>query len=130
MSQQSKREDQIQNMLAAYTDAMLADHDDVEDIVAFYQVPRNEVEGALRLIRRLQEAFIFVHPSKRYVRRLRVDLVGEPQPNVINAIRYLPPRVQIAAGVALLAGGMMLLNRRRLSLPDAKAAVEAVTATQ
>jgi hypothetical protein len=130
MSQQSKREEQIQNMLAAYTDAMLAGHDDMEDIVGYYQVQRQEVEGALGLIRRLHEAFIFVHPSKRYVRRLRVDLVGEPQPNVINAIRYLPPRVQIAAGVALLAGGVVLLNRRRLTLPDAKAAVEAITATQ
>lgn len=125
---QNKRDEQIQNMLAAYTDAILADHDDVEDIVGFYQIPREDVEGVLGLIRRLREAFIYVHPSKRYVRRLRVDLVGEPQPNVINAIRYLPPRVQIAAGVALLAGGVMLLNRRRVSLPEGKSAVEAIRA--
>jgi len=117
-------------MLAAYTDAMLANHDDVEEIVGFYQIPRGDVEGILGLIRRLQGAFIYVHPSKRYVRRLRVDLVGEPQPSVINTIRYLPPRVQIAAGVALLAGGMMLLSRRRFTLPDGKSAVEALTATQ
>lgn len=130
MSYQTQRDEHIQNMLAAYTDALLANHDDVEDIVGFYKIPREEVEGILGLIRRLQGAFIYVHPSKRYVRRLRSDLVGEPQPGVINTIRYLPPRVQIAAGVALLAGGVMLLSRRRLmTLPDGKSAVEAITVT-
>jgi hypothetical protein len=130
MSYQTQQTEHLQNMLAAYTDAMLANHDDAEAIVGFYKIPREEVEGILGLIRRLQGTFIYVHPSKRYVRRLRNDLVGEPQPNVINTIRYLPPRVQIAAGVALLAGGVMLLSRRRLlALPDAKAAVEAITAT-
>lgn len=130
MSYQSKRDERIQTMLAAYTDAMLAEHDDVESIVGYYQIPRDDVAGVLGLIRRLHEAFIFVQPSKRYVRRLRLDLVGEPQPNVINAIRYLPPRVQIAAGVALLAGGVIMLNRRRLTLSDGESTVKALTATQ
>ncbi len=130
MSYQNQRDEHIQTMLAAYTDALLAEHDDVEQIVAFYQIPREEVEGILGLIRRLHGAFIYTQPSKRYVRRLRSDLVGEPQPGVINTIRYLPPRVQIAAGVALLAGGVMLLSRRRFTLPDAKSAVEALTAAQ
>jgi hypothetical protein len=130
MSQQSKRDEHLQTMLAAYTDAMLAEHDDVESIVGYYQIPRDEVVGMLGLIRRLHEAFIFVHPSKRYVRRLRTDLVGETQPNVINAIRYLPPRVQIAAGVALLAGGVFMLNRRRMALPEAKSGgIETISAT-
>jgi hypothetical protein len=35
--------------------------------------------------------------------------------SVITRIRYLPPRVQIAAGVALLAGFALLLRRRALS---------------
>jgi hypothetical protein len=54
-----------------------------------------------------------VQPSRRFVRRLKQDLVTPEDYNVLTRVRRLPPRVQIAAGIALIAG-FMLLSRRRL----------------
>jgi hypothetical protein len=40
--------------------------------------------------------------------------MGAPAQTVFSRIRSLPPRVQIAAGIALLAGCMLLQRRRML----------------
>jgi len=77
-------------------------------------VPRAEVESFLQLIQRLHVALVGVQPSRRFVQRLRQDLIGQSQWNLVNRVRYLPPRVQIAAGIALIAG-FILLSRRRLA---------------
>jgi hypothetical protein len=64
------------------------------------------------IIRRLHVTLVGAQPSQRFVKRLHNDLVGSNR-NLVARIRYLPPRVQIAAGIALVAG-FIILNRRRL----------------
>src|SRR5688572_13187219 len=115
MSHSGQSDVHIQNLLSAITDALLAEDANLDQIVEHYNVSRAQVEGAIFLIRRLHQALVGVQPSRRYVRRLKQDLVGAPDTNLINRVRYLPPRVQIAAGVALLAGFMILTRRRMLA---------------
>lgn len=105
----------MQNLLAAVTDALLTDDAQIDAIIAQYQLPADQVTGAVNLIRRLHFTLVGVHPSRKFARRLRQDLVGAPDRNLINRVRYLPPRVQIAAGVALIAGFMLLSRRRMIS---------------
>lgn len=106
---------QFQNLLSAVTDALLADQaHEVEAIIQQYAVPRAEVESLVGLIRRLHLTLVGAQPSRRYVRRLKHDLVGAAEPGVVWRLRHLPLRVQIAAAVALLAGFMLLTRRRML----------------
>ena len=105
---------ELQNLLAAVTEAIIADEQDLDTIVKRYAVPRADVEGLIDMIRRLHIALVGVRPSRRFAQRLRQELMGQQQRNVINRLRYLPPRVQIAAGIALIAG-FMLISRRRFA---------------
>ncbi len=106
-------ENHLQDLLSAVTDALLAGDRNIDDIISRYQVSRTQVNVLVAIIRRLHVTLVGVQPSQQFVRRLKQDLMGEPVPNVITRIRRLPPRVQIAAGIALLAG-FMLLQRRRM----------------
>lgn len=106
---------QLQDLLSAVTDALLSDENaDLDTLVAQYAVPRADVENFLGVIRRLHILLVGAQPSRRFVRRLKHDLIGEANHNVVARIRYLPARVQIAAGVALVAGFMLLTRRRML----------------
>lgn len=116
-SSPSNNETHLQNLLNAVTEAIFADERDLDRIVAEYAVPRGEVEVFANVIRRLHLTLVGVAPSRRFATRLKMDLLGISQRDVIQRVRFLPPRVQIAAGVAVLAG-LMLLQRRRLRLSD------------
>lgn len=109
----------LQAFLNAVTDAILVEEGDIETIVRRYNVPRRDVDGLLRTIRSLHLLMVGVRPSRRFVQRLRHELVGGRGVDVVESLRYLPPRVQIAAGVVVLAG-FMLLSRRRLVAAAAK----------
>jgi hypothetical protein len=104
---------QIENLLSAVTDALLAENSNLDAISRQYQVPRSEVDSFVRVINRLHLVLVGVQPSRRFVRRLKQDLIGVPNRNVFSRVRHLPPRVQIAAGIALVAG-FMFLSRRRM----------------
>lgn len=106
---------QLQDLFSAVTDALLADDTaDIDTVIAQYSVPRAEVDSLVGIIRRLHLTLVGAQPSRRFVRRLRHDLVGVSNRDVVARIRYLPARVQIAAGIALVAGFMLLTRRRML----------------
>lgn len=109
---------QLQNLLAAVTEAIINDEQDLDVIVRRYAVPRADVEGLIHIIQRLHVVLVGVRPSRRFAQRLRQELMGQHQRNVINRLRYLPPRVQIAGGIVLVAGFMLLSRRRIASLAD------------
>lgn len=112
----------LQNLLSAVTEAILNDEQDLDVIVDRYSVPRADVEGLVHLIQRLHVVLVGVRPSRRFAQRLRQDLMGQ-QMSMVNRLRYLPPRVQIAGGIALVIG-FMLLSRRRMGseTPEAQEA--------
>jgi hypothetical protein len=105
----------MDNLLADLTEVMLHESEQFDPVLRRYALPAHEVEDVVKGVRRLKRAMVRVHPSRRYVYRLRRQLVGVdvPQPRgMIARVRYLPPRVQIAAALALLAGAMLLARRR------------------
>jgi len=105
---------ELENLLTAVTEAILHEEQDLETIVSRYSVPRSELEGLINTIQHLHVALVGVRPSRRFAQRLRQELMGQQQRGVINRLRYLPPRVQIAGGIVLIAG-FMLLSRRHHS---------------
>lgn len=119
----------LEHLLAAVTDAILEDDANLDQIVSRYPIPRAEIESFIRLIRHLHVTLVGVRPSRRFAYRLRQELLGQPEWNVINRVRFLPPRVQIAAGVALLAGFMLISRRRLLAELTDGTAVEEIVAT-
>jgi hypothetical protein len=112
MSRTENQETQFENLLDAITDALLHDQDDVNKIVARYPVPATRLDGLVDLITRLNIALTPQQPRDRFVHQLKRDLVGQ-QSGLLARLRYLPGRVQIAAGLAVIAGGLMLVSRRR-----------------
>ena len=50
----------FENLLAAVTDAILEDEQDIDQIIGRYAVPRGDVENFIRLIRRLHIPFVGV----------------------------------------------------------------------
>ncbi|MBZ0275275.1 MAG: hypothetical protein K8I60_03985 [Anaerolineae bacterium] len=120
---------QIEDLLAAVTDALLMDDSaDLDTIVTQYNVPRSDVAGLVTLISRLHVLLVGARPSSRFVRRLKRDLMGAPERGMVYRIRHLPPRVQIAAGVALIAG-FMIITRRRM-VDDAQSESQEVAVLQ
>lgn len=104
----------LEDLLSAVTDAMLSEERDLERIARQYDVPRDQVSQYIRLIRRLHVVLTGVQPSQRFVNRLRHDLIGDKQTpvRVVERVRHMPPRVQIAAGVVAVMGFMLLMRRR------------------
>lgn len=107
----------LPEMLSAITDAMLSGQN-IDQVLNRYGVSRRQASAFIAIISGLHKALVGVKPSRRFAHRLKQDLMGAPRMNVISRIRYLPPRVQIAAGIAL-AAGFMLLARRRLQMDAA-----------
>ena len=119
MSDTDVTEIQLQNLLSAVTDALFVEEEtEIDSIVSRYRVPRAEVDSLLKVVHRLHLTLAGVKPTRRFAYRLKSELIGAPKWGVVTRVRHLPPRVQIAAGIALVAG-FMLLSRRRL-LNDAQ----------
>jgi len=106
----------LQDFLAALTDALLADEDaerEVESLLARHALPAHDAEALAlaQLIKRLRGAFPRVQPAPHFARSLKNDLIGAPQAPLLRW-RRLPARVQLAALAALFGGFALLLNRR------------------
>jgi len=106
----------MDDLLSALTDALLAGDDDVNAIANQYNVPRSNVNTFLGLIRRLHLSLTGVQPSQKFVATLKQDLLNGEKRGLVSRVRYLPARVQIAAGVVAVAGFMLLSRRRLLDL--------------
>jgi len=118
MSHIENQETQFENLLDAITDAVLHNPDDVRAVIARHPVPATRLDGLAELIARLNATLTPQQPQDRFVRQLKRDLVGQ-QSGLLARLRYLPGRVQIAAGLAVIAGGLMLFSRRRgFEIPD------------
>jgi hypothetical protein len=113
MSNPNLSDVQLQNLMATLTDDLLAGDSDANMLAERYRLGSEEARSLLELIEQMNRSFVPVQPSERFVRRLHQDLIGGESSNVLVRVRKLPPRVQLAAGLALMAG-FVLLSRRRL----------------
>jgi hypothetical protein len=114
MSQSNLSDVQIQNLLTDLTSALLDENGDLDALLAQYHVDDHDVQSLVELIGELNNTILPVEPSARFVRRLHQELIGMETGNVLVRVRRLPPRVQLAAGIALVAG-FVILSRRRAS---------------
>jgi ethanolamine ammonia-lyase small subunit len=69
----------LENLLAAVTDAMLADEMEMDRIFERYAISRVEVEDLLNIIQRLKVTLVGVRPGRRYVARLKHDLMSQSE---------------------------------------------------
>lgn len=101
----------MQELLSAVTDAIIAEESDIDVIVDRYDAPRKETNSLVHLIHQLYASLVPVEPSSAFSRRLKRDLMGVKQTGLIWRWRRLPARVQIAAGVTVAGGFMLVLTR-------------------
>lgn len=113
MSYLNSPDERAQNFLAAVTEAVLEGEADVRALAQRYDIPIAEAESLASMVRSLEDAFVDVSPSRRFKRDLRAQLIEETQPGMLGRLQNLPPRVQIAAVVAIVMV-MALLGRRRM----------------
>ncbi|MEL6150450.1 MAG: hypothetical protein AAFU54_25820 [Chloroflexota bacterium] len=105
----------VQDFLADLTDAQLNGHADALRLAARYGIPAADAQALATTVNRLDAALVEVAPSTKFRANLRNELLSESSAEgMIVRVRNLPPRIQIAAGVALIAA-MTLLGRRRLA---------------
>jgi hypothetical protein len=106
---------ELENLLTALTDSALTDASPrrLEAVARQYAVPRTEADGFIRLIARLTVTMQGARPAPRFVQRLKTDLAGDDRPrDLIYRARHLPAHVQLAAGLAVVVG-FVLLRRRQ-----------------
>jgi hypothetical protein len=106
---------ELENLLTALTDSALTDPSPrrLEAVARQYVVPQADADVFIRLITRLRGTMQGAKPSVRFVQRLKVDLAGDDRPrDLIYRARHLPAHVQLAAGVAVVLG-FVLLRRRQ-----------------
>jgi hypothetical protein len=109
----------MQDFLAALTDALIAEdasEPELEQLLARYDLPRQDATAwaLAKLVKRLRLSFAPVQPSARFSRKLKDDLMGVPQTDLVERWRRLPARVQMAALFTLM-GGFVLFLRARFS---------------
>jgi len=117
---------QLESLLAAHTDALLAGLEDFDPQFSNYGIASSqvaEVTNLLGLAYRLRETLTPVAPSDEFARRLKNELVGVEQPvTLLVRWRKLPARYQLAAklgGLTLTAGLLLIATRRAVGVLDA-----------
>ena len=114
-SNSPSHEVRVKHFLSDATDDYLAGVLDNEVLVALAQsYELTEAEASQLLVMVKQLAFTFdveVTPDADFKKQLYKDLTGK-QPSLFERIGNLPPRLQIAGGVALLAM-LAVFGRRR-----------------
>jgi hypothetical protein len=102
----------LENFLYAYTDALLDGSANTAILAHQHGVSIMDAHSYTVILDRMDGALVVSAPSTQFKRDLRTQLLGEPTPSLMGRFRNLPPRLQFAAGIALLAA-MALLGRRR-----------------
>lgn len=113
MSNFDLSDNQMSNVLDALTEALLTEQHDIDKLLNQYGIPRGSLNGLIDLIYNLHNTFVRQQPSDDFVRSLKRDLVGDPD-GIVERVRALPGRVHIAAGLAAIAAGCLLILRRRI----------------
>jgi len=123
-------ENMVQDLLNDLTDVLLSEQDSrqLNRLLRHYDEDSDQ-HRLLHLIQQIHRTLIWQEPSDKFTRRLKQDLMGTQESGVLARLRYLPARVQVAAGVAVVAG-FMLITRRRLTEPSDDTADVAVLQQQ
>jgi hypothetical protein len=105
---------QIQNLMDSLTNAVLNNENDVATILQQYEGVFDNVGSLLEVIHRLHATLSIQEPSKSFIKHLKRDLFDAESRNRTRSF-VLPGRVQVAAGVAAVAGVALIAARRYLA---------------
>lgn len=108
---------QWQNYLTDVTDVVLA-HEALDTVRSRYGITYKEDKDLIELIEQLDNSLKVVEPSTQFTNRLRDDLVGTQRKSVVWRIRRLPARVQWAAIVTAIIGGVLIVLQRLVGASD------------
>lgn len=124
-AQDKQPDKQIEDLLAAHLDALMAGQADFDPQFTRYDLTPAKIAEAtdlLNLATRLRETLVPVAPSETYVNRLKRELIGDQPVTLLVRWRKLPAHYQLAAklgGLTLTAGLLLLASRRALTILDA-----------
>jgi len=108
---------QWQNYLNEASDTILAG-EKVDAVRARYGISYQEDQDLIELIENLDRSFVSVEPSPQFASRLKDELVGVERSSVVWRIRRLPARVQWAAIVAAILGGVLIILQQLTGAGD------------
>lgn len=94
---------QMQDLLDSLTWAVLNDQEEIKTT--------RETEDFVELIHQLKETLAAQPPSTAFVQELKQQLIHQ-EAGLLKRLGYTPGHVQLAAGVALVAGFMLIIRRR------------------
>ncbi len=121
---QNAQDQQIDELLAAQADALLAGFEDFDprfDQYGFNASQMAETAELLHLAQHLRRTLTPVTPSEAFLHRLKSELVEDQPVTLLVRWRKLPPHYQLAAklgGLTLGAGIVLLAARRALDILD------------
>ncbi len=101
---------QAQDMLEAITVGIQAG-DEIENVSRQTGASSAGMQGYAEIIQALQSILTPMEPRREFARQLHADLLDQQQ-GVVERMRQMPARVQIAAILALIAGCLLFLTRR------------------
>ena len=99
-----------------------------EPALARAEAAGGEVADLADLVRALHESLKPQSPRPEFADSLRADLLAA-EPGVVHRIRQMPPRVHLAAFLALIAGCVLLMLRRVFGSETAQDLPEEAVAT-
>ena len=111
----------MQDLLSDLTDAVMlgTEAEDLEAIQLQYDLsPEYTVDDLLPIIIELDDVLVEVHPRPAFAASLKSELVGVQYDRLMWRIRKLPPRVHVAALMAIMGGALLILRRRFSSGSD------------
>jgi hypothetical protein len=94
-----------QNYLDDATNAIMADKP-LEPIRKLHNMNASEDGKFIGLIQDLNSNLVEIKPSAAFSKELKAELMGQEQEGVVWRIRKMPARVQIAAIIAAVLGGL------------------------
>lgn len=112
MSHSEHSDVEIQNLLDIITHQMVSEQCDIEAVLHDFEGQQDAIRPYAALVSRLHECLTPQTPSATFTRDLKRDLMGQ-QHNSRHPLMYLPLRAQIAAALAAVAAGFLLMLRRR-----------------
>ncbi len=118
---------QAQDMLEAITAGIQAG-DEIETVSKGSGASAAGMQGYAEIIQALQSILTPLEPRPEFARQLHADLLDQQQ-GVVERMRQLPARLQIAAILALIAGCLLFLTRRLFGSESAAEIQEEVVAS-
>lgn len=101
---------QTQELLEAIT-VNMRNGDDVDALIGQADAPGSEVEDFVDIIRALRAALTPVQPRREFADQLHAELLNG-RSGILERLRHLPARVQIAAILTICAGFLLVVSRR------------------